>query len=147
MSDQPCPFEYESVSAARSGRWTDRVQMHMRTCPECQEAVSMATTLQQSAVRMASRLTLPASYRVLWLKAQFTRRQERLSRLDRLTLVGMFVAVAVVLAGIALWKWNLVQRWLTGASGEPGSSLPLYLLAGCAALVWFLTEELFLREK
>lgn len=147
MSDHPCSCEYESAAAARSGQWTDRLRMHVRTCAECQETVSIAKTLQQSALRMASGLTPPASYRLLWLKAQFTRKQERLSRLDRLSLVGIFVVAAVTLTGFALWKRSLVLRWLAGVSGEPGSSVPFFLLAGCAALVWFLTEELFLHEK
>ena len=147
MTDHPCPYEYENIAAARSGRWSDRLRMHVKTCAECRETASMARTLQQCALRMASGLIPPASYRLLWLKAQFTRKQERLSRLDRLSLVGIFVAAAVTLIGFALWKWSLVLRWLAGVSGEPGSSVPFFLLSGCAALVWFLTEELFLHEK
>lgn len=147
MSNGSCPLEYDVVAATRSDRWTDRLRLHTETCPHCQSTVLVATMMQQAAMRTRSEIEVAVSYRVPWWKAQCIRKQERLSRLDRLMLIGVFVAAAMVLAGFALWKWSLVQRWLAGVSGEPGSSLPLYLLAGCAALVWFLTEEVFAGEK
>ena len=147
MSKDLCRWEYDVVTAIKSDRWTDELHMHAETCPDCRQTVLVATMMQQTATRTIAELKVPVSYRVPWLKAQFMCRQERLSRLDRLMLVGVFVAAATVLTGVALWKWSLIQRVLTTFSGDPGSSLPLYLLAGCAALVWFLTEELFVNEK
>ena len=107
----------------------------------------IAVKLRDAAERMKTELRVPVSHRVLLLKAQFARKEERLSRLDRWTLVVLFFAAVATLAGLALWKWELVKRWFSAVSVDPGSSVPFYLLAACAALIWFLTEEVFAGER
>lgn len=144
---QSCVYDHDVATAARTGQWTDALRSHVQTCALCGETVSLVTSLHRIAGETIAQVSVPVSYRILWLRAQFTRRQEHLSRLDRFMLMGLFAAVTCILVGIALWKWGLVQRWIASVSADPGSNLPLYVLAGCAALLWFLTEEVFLTDK
>lgn len=144
---ESCPLEHDVIIAMRSDRWTDDLRAHAETCPHCRETVSVATAMRQVADRTSAELKVPVTYRILWLRAQFTRKQERLSRLDRFMLFGMFAVAATGFVVVALWKWRIVQRWIMDVSAEPGSNLPLYILAGCAALIWFLTEEVFAGER
>ena len=142
MNSQPCPREHDVVLALKSDRWAGELRSHAESCPLCHETVAVATALQQ----VAEETVLPVSYRTLWLRAQFSRKHERLSQLDRIALVGVFAVALIGIAGVVFWKWPLVHAWFTNASSEPVSNLPLYIAAGCAALVWFLTEEV-LREE
>ncbi len=147
MSNRLCPHESETVTAMRSDVWSDTLRAHTAACPQCTDALWIGRLMNESAGRTTAALEPPVSYRVLWLKAQFMRRQEQLSRLDRLMFLGALATSAVALAGIALWKWSDVQRWLASLSGGPVAGLPIYLLVGCAALVWFLTEEIFVNDR
>ena len=115
----------------------------MSDCPECRETAMVAVSLQQLAV---STPAAPVSCRIPWLQAQFTRKQERLSKLELLMLVGVFSSVALGFLGVLLWKWELMRSWMSLLQSGPVSNFPFYLLAGCAALVWVLTEELFSRD-
>lgn len=142
MNTQPCPREHDVVLALKSGNWASELHSHSESCPFCRETVTVATALQH----VPGETVLPVSYRILWLRAQFTRKHERLSQLDRITLVGVFAVALIGFAGVVFWKWPLVHAWFTNGSSEPVSNLPLYIAAGCAALVWFLTEEV-LREN
>lgn len=145
MNHQTCSYESAVVAAVKSEQWTDDLRAHAASCPMCQETVTITSALQRIALKTAGEA--PVSYRILWLRAQFVRKQENLSKLDRFMLVGSFAVFFVGLLGIALWKWPLVQSWLTNGSGNTGTNLPLYIAAACAALVWFLTEEVFEQDK
>ena len=46
-----------------------------------------------------------------------------------------------------LWKWQFLRAWLVDVSPDSGSNLPTYIFAGCAAMVWYLTEEVFLGGR
>ncbi|RPH38030.1 hypothetical protein EHM92_01150 [bacterium] len=86
------------------------------------------------------------SYRALWLRAQLKRRQEHLSQLDRFVILAGFSAFVLALALAVLWKWELIKSWISAVSTEPGVHLSFYIVAGCAAFLWLLTEELFSRD-
>ncbi len=145
MNHQTCINESAVVAAVKGEQWTDDLRAHAASCPMCTETVTVTSALQRLALKTAGEA--PASYRILWLRAQFVRKQENLSKLDRFMLVGSFAVLLVGLLGIALWKWPVVQSWLTNGSVSTESNLPLYVAAACAALVWFLTEEVFVQDK
>ncbi len=145
MNNETCPLEIAVVAALRSDRWTNDLRAHAASCPLCRETIAVAMAMQQLASKTSAEI--PVSYRILWLRAQFIRKQEHLSRIDLFMLIGSFAVLVPSFICVALWKWPMVQAWLTNGSGNPNSNLPIYIFAGCAALVWFLTEEVFLQEK
>jgi hypothetical protein len=62
-------------------------------------------------------------------------------------LLGLLGLTFVFFTGAILWKWQVVQPWVMSVSVEPVSNLPIYIAIGCAALVWFLTEEILHGEE
>ena len=56
------------------------------------------------------------------------------------------VSLVLALLGSALWKWDLVKSWISAVSSDGGVHLSVYIVVGCAAFLWLLTEELFSKE-
>lgn len=146
MTIEPCKFEQEVAEGVRSNSLTGELQAHTESCIYCRETLAIVAMLRRVSVAAEGETIVPHSYRVLWIKAQISRKQRHFSQLDRIALLGAFVVVFVSVIGIALWKWHVIQQWIMNSSGEPVSNLPLYILAGCVALVWFLTEEIMMGE-
>ena len=147
MNELSCPHEPEVIAASSSGRWTDDLRSHAERCPECRETVMFSGTMRELASATFAEIKYLPSYQVIWLRAQFTRKHDQLSRLDRLMLLGVFVAGFVAAIGAAVWKWDTVLRWTSRVSGESSMSLPFYAMAGLAALLWFLAENVFYPDR
>jgi hypothetical protein len=137
-----CPRESDVVHAAKSRQWTEEFRAHVAGCLACKETVEVAATLQDLTTDSAG-VKPPISYRVIWMRAQVARREERLSKLDRFMILAGYSTFVLALLGSALWKWDLVESWISAVPSEPGLHLPLYIVVGCAAFLWFLAEELF----
>lgn len=146
MNTQACMFEHDVVIAVKTGQWTDELRAHTETCPLCRETITVAAALHRVG-QTTSGEAKTFAYHILWLRAKFMSKQERLSKLDYYMLVGLFGVVLLSLIGTVLWKWQLVRTWIMNGSSEPASNLPLYIVAGCVALVWFLTEEVLHEEQ
>ncbi len=145
MNNSLCSRESDVIQAAKSHQWTEDLRAHAAQCAACKETVEVVASLQTLGTDSGGNIP-PVSYRVLWLRAQLTYRQERLSKLDRFTILAGFSALVLALAGTVLWKWDLMKSWISAVPSEPGNHIALYIVAGCAAFLWFLTEELFRRD-
>lgn len=147
MNELSCPREREVIAASISNRWTDELRSHAQTCHECRETLRLYVSMKQMASSTSAEVKHLASYQMIWLRAQFTRKHEQLSKLDRLMLLGVFLAGLIGAIGAAVWKWDTVLRWMSHVSGEPSVSMPFYILAGFAALLWFLVENVVYPDR
>lgn len=64
------------------------------------------------------------TYRLIWLKAQFVRREERLSAIDLVALVAMSLAGIAMLAGFLLWRF---PQMFNGALKIADRSMPRFI--------------------
>jgi hypothetical protein len=140
-----CSRESDVVHAAKSRQWTEELQAHVAGCVACKETVEVVATLQDLTTESAG-VKPPISYRVIWMRAQVARREERLSKLDRFMILAGYSTFVLALLGSALWKWDLVKSWISAVSSDAGVHLSVYIVVGCAAFLWLLTEELFSKE-
>ena len=145
MNNLICARESEVVHAMKSRQWTSELQAHAARCSICGVTVEATLTLQELIADPAE-VTPPVSYRLLWLRAQSTRRQGQLSRLERISLIGAFFALVLALGGALFWKWQAVRSWVSVVATDPGGHMSLYIVVGCAAFLWLLTEELFKQD-
>ena len=147
MNEFSCPHEPEVIAASSSGRWTDELRSHAERCPQCRATMMLSGMMRELASATFTEAKHLPSYQVIWLRAQFTRKHDQLSRLDRLMLLGVFVAGFFAMTAAAVWKWDTVIRWTSRVSGESSVSLPFYAMAGLAALLWFLVENVFYPDR
>ena len=149
MNTQHCTFEREVSRAVKSNQWTDELRAHAAGCPECQETITMTTAMTNMATGGAAR-PLP-SYRLIWLKAQYARKEEQLSKLDILALTGMSLGGIVAVLGLLLWRFPKIFGGLM-ETAVPWRSLvsngtPLVIIAGALLIVWLLTRDSHFAER
>ena len=148
-----CLHETDVLKAIRLDRWTDELREHTRSCPVCQRE-----TLIGESMRSLSRATLapqlPAA-RTLWLNAQYSRRQERLSKLDLIALIGMGLVGTCMLLGILVWQFpalfadtiGLIGARVPHMSHDVPVGTPAIVLFLLAGFVWLITRDgLFTRR-
>ena len=144
---EQCPIEHQVIQAGRSGAWTEALRAHAAECPVCNPTMNIGAALHRISTAEIAQDELPASYRTLWFRAQFARREKRLSIVDLVLSLGALIIALSGLVGIILWNWNTIGAWLTGISPGTGTQIPFLIIAGCAALLWILTEELFFIDR
>jgi hypothetical protein len=148
-----CVFEKQVILATKSNQWTGDLRAHTTSCPACQETIAM-TTIMNNISAADTPHPLP-SYRLIWLKAQYARKQERISKLDILSLAGMSILGLAGLAGLAFWRFPKLFSGImdsTGTSALPWSNLfsngaPLGVIAGALIIVWLLTRDSHFAER
>ena len=165
MNDRECSFERRVVRAAQSDEWPDDLRAHIAGCTECQQTKTAAILVKRLSGEGASaaagaeaddqmEFSLPR-YRVIWLKAQYVRRQERLSSLDILSLAGLWAVGAAGFLGLILWKFPRLLKGVLENAGTASNSLTgvfshyesLAVAGGVFLLVWLLTKERFFAES
>jgi hypothetical protein len=153
MKQEWCVFEKEVMIAASREQWTDNLRAHASTCPACSETIRVSHWMQGYSREYESR-KLP-SHAVIWLKAQYALKQERLSKLDIAALVGMSVIGVAGLVGLLLWQF---PHFVSGAIDLTGRSFPdlrnvfsrstaLTVAVAAAILVWVITRDSFTAKR
>jgi len=148
-----CGHEREVIRAAKSNQWTASLRDHIENCPLCRETLNMVTMIKKISDEYATH-ALPG-YRLIWLKAQYARKQERLSLLDFAALAGMSLAGIAGLAGLLLWRF---PQTFTGIIDSAAASLidfksvlsngaPLLIIAGVLVMVWVLSRDTFFAKR
>jgi hypothetical protein len=93
------------------------------------------------------------SHRLIWMKAQYARKQERISTLDMVTLIAMSAAGVMGLAGLLFWRFPKLLGGILGGTGSfPWSTMfsggtPFIAAVGALLVVWFLTRDSFFAER
>ncbi len=112
------------------------------------------TTFMQKISHEEVPHTLP-SYRLIWLKAQYARKQERLSTLDMVALIGMSLTGIAGLIGLLFWRF---PQFFDGAVNATGTSAvnwtgmvsngaPFAVIVGVLVTVWLLTRDSYFAER
>ena len=153
MNNTYCTFEREVLKAVKSNQWTNDVRNHAASCSLCKETIAM-TTLMQKISREDVLHALP-SYRLIWLKAQYARRQERLSALDMVALIGMSLTGIAGFVGLLFWRFpqlfdgavNVTGTSAVNWTGMVSHGVPIAVIVGAIVTVWLLTRDSFFAER
>ena len=95
------------------------------------------------------------NYRLIWLKAQYARKEERLSVLDIIGLIGMSLVGIAGFIGLLLWRFPGILNGIIDSSHRPlpdintvfSNSAPLAVIIGLIIMVWVLTRDSFFAER
>ena len=148
-----CRYEREVVDATKFDRWTDILKNHAASCSLCQETMKM--TMMMGKISSQSTAHSLPSYRLIWLKAQYARKRERLSAFDLVALIGMSLVGVAGLSGLLLWRFPQLFTGIIDVTGSSASDLknvfshgaPLAVIAGVVVMVWLLTRDSFFAER
>jgi hypothetical protein len=115
-----CRFERDTIAAASSGKWTESLRDHVKSCADCTATSSVAGWMDRLGRTDERQRKLPDPS-VVWLKSQILRGSavaERVSRPVTIVQVVAYLTVAAGWAGFLTWKWPVVNRWMSGFSAE-----------------------------
>ncbi|MGB2867996.1 MAG: hypothetical protein WBD36_06075, partial [Bacteroidota bacterium] len=126
---------------------------HAASCPRCQE--TRATTMMMKELVANNPAHRLRDYRVIWLKAQYARKEERLTKFDLLALVGLSLSGIAGLFGLFLLMLpQLSGRFLDimvpavpRLSTVLSSGVPVLVVTGVAVMIWILTRDSIFIEK
>ncbi len=147
MTTMECDFATDVIRAVKSSQWTEELRNHAAGCPRCRETAALASLMAEVA-DAENRRTLP-DYRTVWLKARYVRREERLSRLDLITLAGLLLGGIAGLALLLMLTLPQMARRVLDISNFSFSHMsslasggtPFLALAGVALMIWLLTRD------
>lgn len=154
-----CRYESEVLRAAAEDRWTDALRRHLTECDECIAAASVAPWMDRFA-NISDREHILPDPSVVWLKAKLLQGTAEAGRAARpLDIVQMiaYVVVAGGWAGLLMWYWPSVERWLhsftpsgivmTAASAQSVSIASLGLVFVLASVTVMLALHTILAEE
>jgi hypothetical protein len=155
MNTHKCQFEQEIVNAVRSGKLTEQLRQHSATCLLCKQSIVVAQAI--NSVREITAQEIPAipGYRLIWLKAQFTQKQERLFALDVVSLLGLSLVGALMFLGIVFWKLPQLSSWTLELFSSSTSSwmnsfplnIPVAVVIAFVLAVWVFTLESYFSKS
>ena len=95
------------------------------------------------------------NYRILWLKAQYARRQERLSALDLVGLIGIALGGVGGLIGLSAGMFprpfaalvEMAGRSVPALTSLFSNNAPLVVIIGIAVMVWLVTRDSIFAER
>jgi len=143
MKSDLCPFEEKTYASVTSGVWPEALRAHASDCPECRDTVLCGRTLIDLAARPALPVDPPVSAGVIWVRAQYAQMQRRISRADLVLLTGSLGTTIAGIAGVAIWRWDIMRQWIAAVAQSTGGSFLLYALIATVAVGLYLFEETF----
>jgi len=106
MNQTGCSYEDAVAAAARTGQWNESLATHLLGCAVCR-GVQESSLWMQALARDSQRQTDLPDPDVIWLRAQFSRRQVAAERAHKLMQGVEIACIAAVAAGLAVWlAWN-----------------------------------------
>ncbi|HEU4928810.1 MAG TPA: hypothetical protein VFU38_03200 [Candidatus Krumholzibacteria bacterium] len=146
MNREPCSFETQVVTAARSGSWTTALREHAAGCASCRETLDVVPAMQRLATQTLA--PTPPPFTTMRLRAEFARRQELRARRAPLQTHLPAALAVVLLAGLFWWygapPQNVVREsieFATSASRVFTGGLGLALFLAFAMITFVLMEE------
>ena len=116
--NEGCRYEPEVLRAAAEDRWTDALRRHLTECDECIATATVAPWMERFA-HISDREHILPDPSVVWLKAKLLQGTADAGRVARpLDVVQMiaYVVVAGGWAGLLMWHWPAVEKWMRGFS-------------------------------
>jgi hypothetical protein len=153
MTNEDCEYSAAIISATKRNQWTDPLRAHLAACPRCQETMEVKKMMNKFAAEGRVH-TLP-NYRIVWLKAQYARRQERISALDLVGLIGIALGGVGGLIGLSAGMFprpfaalvELTGRSLPALTDLFSNNAPLAVMIGVAVMVWLVTRDSIFAER
>ena len=99
-----CRYEQEVLHSVKSGQWNEYLRDHIATCSTCKEMLTVSQSMKSVQADGFARAKAIPAYKYLWLRGEFNRREEHLSRLDLVKLLGSSFVGVLALIGIIFWK-------------------------------------------
>lgn len=118
--NEGCRHEPDVLRAAAEDRWTDALRRHLTECDECVATASVAPWMDRFA-HISDREHILPDPSVVWLKAKLLQSTADVGRVSRpLDVVQMlaYLVVAGGWAGLLMWHWPAIQKWMSGLSPE-----------------------------
>jgi hypothetical protein len=153
MKQEACQREYDVLAAAKSGGLSGELLAHSIGCRECEEALMVVREMSPLAA-LSPAQSFPA-YRLMWMKARYTQRQQRLSILDLVWMISLAILGVVIFCGIIVWRFpalfpglsRLVQSNLPPCGNGLYATIPFVGLVICLTLLWLITRDRFFAEQ
>ena len=156
MKPTPCFFEAEVTAAARAAARAEALSPalrdHVSGCRSCREILDVVQAMQRLAMQTASPPAPP--HRVVWLRAEYARRQERRARRELVQAIVPAAATVIVVSGLLVWKrpslHDLVRGSIDLAASVPSlftGGVAVAVLLGFVMLTFVLTEESRSRDR
>jgi len=147
MNIEECQFTAATIAATKTNTWTNELRAHLSSCPICRETKEMTTTMNILTTNTATR-AFP-DYRILWMKAQLAKRQERLTTLDLVGLITVALGGTAGLAGLSVGLFPRLVSSLIALTGQPlpaiqslvAANAPLGVLIGVGVMIWLITRD------
>lgn len=149
MTKVECEFGPRVIRSLKSDGMTESLQNHVKTCSRCRETIAVAAMIMQiSAEKPVHRMP---SYPSIWIRAQFARREEQLSRLHLIAMIGVTVSGVIWLAGIVFGATSQVfssfvdfpHGFTLFSQNLLAHGAPFLVILGVVLLVWILTRDRF----
>jgi hypothetical protein len=148
-----CSREIEVIQATKENAWTEELRAHARQCTVCSATVGIMPMMKELLTVSTLESRAFPSYQVLWIRAQFTKRQEKLSLFDFVTFIGALVVGLVGLLGVLIWKIPGFIHFVPGFSDQsppPWTELapvviPILVIVG-GLLLYTIFSEVFAVE-
>src|SRR6185369_11140892 len=97
-----CPMESGIVAGAAAGTLSAAQRTHAASCPVCAGSISISSVMTDIALAFRAEKHLSIDPKMLWYRAQFGKRRERISLLDMISLWMMsFAGVCATL--VLVW--------------------------------------------
>jgi hypothetical protein len=98
-----CESMWDVVRAMKTNLWTDALRNHAASCSRCQDTAEM-TTIMTTMASSDQPHRVPG-YRTIWLKAQFAKKQDYLTKFDLFALGGLSLGGIVGLVALLFWRF------------------------------------------
>lgn len=129
MSGPSCERESAVLAAERTGRWSDDLERHLESCPQCADALIVERFLAGEAERARAATRLPTAHQIWWradlrLHRELARKAQLPIRvLEKAAQLGAAAAAGVGFA----WSLPHLLPWLArltpSAASQPAISL------------------------
>ncbi|MBI1803420.1 MAG: hypothetical protein HY033_06550 [Ignavibacteriae bacterium] len=149
-----CSREPEVVRALKEDAWNEGLRRHTEDCTVCSTTAGIMPMMKQLATDTLRVSRALPSYQLLWIRAQFVRRQEKLSLLDLVAFIGALVIGLTGLLGVLIWKVPGVFQSVFGFKGPQPSAwtdlipvgLPMLIVVG-GLLLYLALSDVFVAER
>jgi hypothetical protein len=149
-----CPREQDVITASRENRWNEELRRHAEQCPVCGTTLSILPMMEQLRSETLNEPAHLPSSQLIWIRAQFSKRQQKLSLLDLVILIGALVTGTAGLFGILIWKIPGVLQAIPGFTKQQSPSIidlapigvPILLIVG-GLLIYTIFPDVFAVEK
>jgi hypothetical protein len=149
-----CQREQEVINAIKGNNWDEGLRRHAEQCPVCSATLSIVPMMEQLRSETMNEPAHLPSAQLIWIRAQFSKRQEKLSMLDLFTLIGAVITGMAGIIGIIIWKIPGLLQSIPGFNDQQSPSvidvapvgIPILVIVG-GLLIYAIFSDAFAVER